>query len=194
MTARYFLVLALVACGVNGFANDFFVSPNGSRSGTGSITNPWDIYTAVRATNSIQPGDTLYLRGGTYLGGWLTNYAGRLNLLLVGTSNNPVTVRPYKNEKPILSIGLADQTGEILIIGGTYTILRDVEIVNQSTNRLTWANYAVSITVQGTFNKIINCYIHDTGEGPYIMLSATNTEVYGCMIYNNGQQNQIGRA
>lgn len=171
----------------------WFASPTGKSSSDadGSIQNPWDIYTAFRATNSIQPGDTLYLRGGLHLGGQLTNYNSALSLRLVGTSNNPIVVRPYLNEKPIIVIGTnQSQNNEILAVYGDYTTLRDVEITNPSTNRWTWAKYAPAVSFyEGTGNKLVNCIIHDTFEGLWVGLGSHQTEIYGCLIYNNGGQN-----
>lgn len=170
----------------------WYASPTGKNSSDadGSINNPWDIRTAFAATNSIQPGHTLYLRGGTY-----TNYTTHANLLLAGTSNNPITIRPYGSEKVIITVaaGAANQQGEIVTFNGSGCILRDVEIVNSETNR--WAigspygTYAVGVGIYGVGNKLINCIIHDTGEGVWIGSDATNTEVYGCWIFNNGSQN-----
>lgn len=47
----------------------FFVSVLGTAGGTGDITDPWDLHTAFAGGNpggTIQPGDTVWLRNGTY--------------------------------------------------------------------------------------------------------------------------------
>lgn len=170
----------------------WYASPTGKSSSDadGSIGNPWDIYTAFRATNQIAPGDTLYLRGGTHLGGALTNLNSSLALYLVGASNNPIVIRPYQNEKPVLSVAAGGQNNEILAIYGDYTTVRDLEISNPSVDRYTWADYAPGVSFyEGTGNKLVNCYIHDTGEGFWVGLGSKQTEIYGCYIYNNGSQN-----
>ncbi|HTY43209.1 MAG TPA: hypothetical protein VMH79_15165, partial [Thermoanaerobaculia bacterium] len=57
------LFLALAA---RGLATDFYVAPNASGSGNGSLANPWKLQTALNQPSAVQPGDTIWLRGGTY--------------------------------------------------------------------------------------------------------------------------------
>src|SRR5262249_10500020 len=42
----------------------YFASPGGSPSGDGSVSNPWDLQTALNQPSSVHPGDTIWLRGG----------------------------------------------------------------------------------------------------------------------------------
>ncbi|MEK7061424.1 MAG: hypothetical protein AAB954_02070, partial [Patescibacteria group bacterium] len=44
----------------------YYVSPTGSASGNGSLENPWDLQTALNHPAVVHPGDTIWLRGGTY--------------------------------------------------------------------------------------------------------------------------------
>ena len=80
---------------------DFFASPTGLPSGNGSQDSPWDLETALcggpnsascggEAVQVVQPGDTLWLRGGTYYG----TFSGRLS----GALGNPITVKSYPGE------------------------------------------------------------------------------------------------
>src|SRR4051794_19137990 len=49
----------------------WYAAPNGSATGQGTINSPWDLATAVKGgpnSASVQPGDTIWVRGGTYLG------------------------------------------------------------------------------------------------------------------------------
>src|SRR6266851_10415745 len=68
----------------------FYVAPNGSPSGNGSITNPWNLQTALNQRLRVVPGATIYLRGGTYTGKFSSNLTGLLTL--------PITVRSYPGE------------------------------------------------------------------------------------------------
>ena len=65
------LLLALVT------ASDFYVSPSGSAGNTGSISSPWDLQTALNQPAAVRPGDTIWLRGGTYRSGFRSNLVGR---------------------------------------------------------------------------------------------------------------------
>ncbi len=73
-------------------AADFYVSPTASASGTGSIGNPWKLQTALNHPSAVKPGDTIWLRGGTYTGAPFTS---NLN----GTSASPIIVRQYPGER-----------------------------------------------------------------------------------------------
>src|ERR1700733_4415395 len=52
------------------FASSWYASTSGSSLGNGSPTQPWDLCTAIGCSGApagaIQPGDTIWLAGGTY--------------------------------------------------------------------------------------------------------------------------------
>ena len=102
------LFLAAVAT-----ATDYYVAPNGSPSGNGSINNPWDLKTALNQPSAVHAGDTIWLRGGTY-----TNppWVSHLN----GTSANPIIVRQYAGERARLD-GNYNGNAVTLTIMGSYT-------------------------------------------------------------------------
>src|SRR5262245_17440547 len=94
---RVLLITCLVAC-TQAFGADWYAAPNATVSGTGSISNPWPLDLALAKTASIRPGDTLYLRAGTYLGpGFVST--------LSGTASSYVTVRSYPGERVIITDG-----------------------------------------------------------------------------------------
>lgn len=73
----------------------FYVAPTGSSSGNGSITNPWDLKSALsKASTVVPPGSTVYLRGGRYLGLFTSS--------LQGTAAAPIKVRSYPGEWAVL--------------------------------------------------------------------------------------------
>src|SRR5580704_7972860 len=91
-SARICLFICMCAlCGVIAQAHDWYVAPNGSSQGNGSITSPWDLRTALAAPSAVQPGDTIWMRGGTY--------SGTFSSSLSGTSGSPIVVRQYPRER-----------------------------------------------------------------------------------------------
>ena len=69
------LSIVLLAAAFSARATDFYVSPSGSSGGNGSITSPWDLTTAFAGPSTVKPGDTVWLRAGTYhTGGTTTKY------------------------------------------------------------------------------------------------------------------------
>src|SRR5205807_2442652 len=76
----------------------YYVSPSGSPSGDGSAARPWDLRTALAQPAVVHPGDTIWLRGGTYSGG-----AAGFTSNLLGTPSTPIVVRQYPGERATLT-------------------------------------------------------------------------------------------
>lgn len=71
-------------------AADYYVSPSGSDSGTGTISSPWkSIQVAV---NQVAAGDTIYLRAGTF------SPTTNIQITKSGTSSAPITMTAYGSE------------------------------------------------------------------------------------------------
>jgi PKD repeat protein len=173
-------------------ATDFYVSPAGTTStapGTGTVTNPWALQTALAQPAAVHPGDTIWLRGGTYTG-LFTSY-------LTGTSSLPIVVRQYSGERARLDGNVnplvLGTDGWILKVNGAYTWYWGFEVMDSNPNRYnpTSGSNPVDardsgIGVWGPGTKIINVVIHDTGEGLDLTSISTDSEYYGNIIYYNG--------
>lgn len=97
MMIRIIVILVLAVINAPALhASNWYAAPSAT-SGDGSITNPWNLNIALRNTG-IQPGDTLYLRGGTYSG----NFVSTLN----GLAPNYITVRSYPGEWAVIEDGI----------------------------------------------------------------------------------------
>ncbi|MEP6994318.1 MAG: hypothetical protein ABI968_07340 [Acidobacteriota bacterium] len=72
----------------------FFVSPSGDPAGNGSMDAPWDLPTALSHPAAVQPGDTIWLRGGAYVGTFTS--------VLTGTPASPIKLRQHPGERAIL--------------------------------------------------------------------------------------------
>jgi parallel beta-helix repeat protein len=74
---------------------NFYVSPIGDDSNSGSLSTPWK--TITHAVLSTHPGDTIFLRGGTYQETeiWIRDSRG-------GSPGNFKTIQNYNGEQPIL--------------------------------------------------------------------------------------------
>jgi parallel beta-helix repeat protein len=70
----------------------FYVSPDGDDMAAGTLAEP--LRTVQRAMDLVEPGDTVYLREGTYR----EHVAARTN----GTATLPITLAAYSNEVPVI--------------------------------------------------------------------------------------------
>jgi len=159
-----------------------YVRPNGSAQGDGSINNPWDIQTALNQPAAVKPGDTIWLRNGTYGNGG-TIFTSNLN----GTSTQPIVLRQYPGERATVNGGF--------IVDGSNVWFWGFEVANLSvTNRITSCSgtncnmMPVGFDIYAPGSKFINMVVHDTAQGFGFWTPATNAEIYGSLIYNNGWQ------
>lgn len=158
----------------------FYAAPAGSPLGDGSITDPWDLHTALSHPAVVTPGSTIWLRGGTYTGG--TIYGGFLSNL-VGTADAPIIVRQYPGERATVT--------NRLYAAGEYTWFWGFEITNlEPTETGTEYDYLI-LVYSSVGDRFINLVLHDgpsTGIASFSPLytTATQTTIYGSLIYNNG--------
>jgi hypothetical protein len=158
----------------------FYAAPEGTLDGDGSLRHPWDLASALSGTRPIEPGDTLWLRGGMYTGSfesWLT-----------GSEAGRIIVRQYPGERATINGNL--------IIHGAWTSYWGFEVTNTSQELVN------EIMVFGPHTAFINLVVHDSNRSGFgIWSEAPDSEIYGSIIYNNGTtklnhgiyvQNQIG--
>jgi hypothetical protein len=229
----------------------FYVAPEGSPTGDGTIDRPWDLQTALNQPSPVRPGSTIYLRGGTYVGKFVSD--------LTGSAVSPITVRSYPGEwakidgyvtglldggiiasSTILTLKSGSQfdvnqevlidtevlqlyrrrssntytilrgrsggvgatahdagatvvgTSDILTVNGASTIYRDFEVLSSEPTRVYDQTIDPShlrgegVNVFGPNVKLINLVIHDTREGIGFWDQSVNSEINGCIIFNNG--------
>jgi hypothetical protein len=175
----------------------FFVAVNGSAAGTGTIDKPWDLQTALNHPPIVAPGSTISIRGGTYKG----HFVSRLN----GTSSAPIIVRNHAGER--VTIDNPSDCDTINMIS-SYTWYWGLELASSGVKRKTpysgsycgqqldvRLDRGIAFRNNGSFNKIINCVIHDNQQGVGNWGTWTNNpglEVYGTLIYYNGGEQTGG--
>lgn len=168
---------------------DFFAAPEGRAHASGSITDPWDIATALAAPRAVAPGDVIWLRGGVY--GLEQTLVSRL----AGAESNPIIVRQFPGEKATLDCRLVTETGagtECLLIKSVHTWYWGFEITNSTPVRRAQTPGSTAnprgLGVQGQGGlgtKLINLIIHDVGTSLFES-QRSGIEVYGTIAYNSG--------
>src|ERR1041384_4302453 len=88
-------LVLLSSARVAGGAGSHYVSPSGSSAGDGTLARPWDLATAISGGGGrVAPGDTIWLRGGTYRGAVVSS--------VHGAAGAPVVVRQYRGERAVI--------------------------------------------------------------------------------------------
>ena len=161
----------------------WYASPTGTSSGNGSSSAPWDLATALRGGNGkVQPGDTVWLRGGTY--------PGNIHSYLTGTAAAPIVVRQYPGERAIIDGG-GSTAGDNFVAAGDYSIFWGFEVTNNNPSRCCSTSSFFrgdGVVAFASHVKFINLTVHDAGSGIYVWSKFTDVEIVGCVVYNNGWQ------
>jgi hypothetical protein len=166
---------------------EHYVSVEGSRNGTGTVASPWDLVTALAQPGSVKPGDTIWLRGGTY--------SGRFHSILTGTQAAPIIVRNYPGE-PVRLDGCVPESSPnpVLTIDGAATWFWGFEITDclparQSQQAGSWPqdlSFGPAVRINAPDSKVINLVVHDASEGIDNWAPARRAEVHGSIIFANG--------
>ncbi len=212
----YFFILVaslIFALAQSSMAAIFYVSTTGSDTNNGlTIDAPFaTVYKAVMMAN---PGDMIYVRGGTY------TCATRINLSKSGTATQMNFLFAYPGEKVILnfsSMAVADSNQGIQI-SGDYWYVKGIAVFNAgdngmliqggSYNRIENCEFyenrdaGFQIKGMGAFNKVINCDAHDNADpqNSYGNADGFSTKIdpgdgnyyYGCRAWCNSDDGWDG--
>jgi hypothetical protein len=167
-------------------AADYHVSPAGTPGNDGSESNPWDLVSALSATDRVKPGDTIWLHAGTYRGGCESQ--------LRGEPGNPVVVRAVPGDRVTLDLNPRDEKDNAsLVLLGADVIYRDFEVTCTHPKRVTgiagsWPEdlRRGSVTIKGDRISALNLVVHDLGTGFGFWSEGEGGEISGCLIYYNG--------
>ena len=169
------LAALAVAAGAprTGLVTAHFASPGGSPRGDGSRARPWDLATALAGGHaSVEPGDTIWLLGGTY--------RGSFEATLQGTSAAPVVVRQSPGNRATI-----DGT---LRVNGAHAVYWGFEIMQSDPG----ANGTDALDTYGPDCRFVNLIVHDAGkQGISFWESAGTSELYGSLFYNNGTHERL---
>lgn len=160
-------------------AAEWYVSPDGQDRNTGAKDSPWCFGCLSGKSFYVKPGDTVWLKGGVY--------SGTFSVSLRGTAENPIILRAAPRERATLEC--PPSATECVEVTGQHTWLWGVEIRMTPVNRRWPAGMGVAIQQvrgAGVGFRLINSIIHDTGQGVGLWEPAEDSEIYGTLIYFNG--------
>jgi hypothetical protein len=173
-------------------AAEWFVAPGGRPDGRGTRESPWDIASALAGRHAVAPGDTLWLRDGTYKAPGGVGGEGYV-VALAGRPDAPVVVAGWPGERVAVDGGLSVRPP------ATHLWLRDLEVLVSEpqpprpvppdpTYRNVGRPWGGLNVHAGAGCKYINLVLHGNCQGVSFWSPATDSELYGCLIYDNGWQ------
>src|SRR2546423_6652410 len=182
MTLRLAAVGLVLLTGVpGGGGTSHYVSPSGSSAADGTRARPWDLATALAgAGGRIAPGDTIWLRGGTYRGAVVSS--------VHGAPGAPVVVRQYRGERAVIdAAGRTSPTrrGDLFVVTGEYAVFWGFELMDSDPDRTTDTRPNMVVN-DASHTRYVNLIVHDGGIGFYTYAPPADVEVSGCLFYNNG--------
>ncbi len=164
---------------------EFHVSPDGTATGDGSTTSPWDLTTVLSHPEPVQPGDTIWLHGGEYRGSFESH--------LTGAAEQPIILRQAPGERATICLEKREGAPINLTIRGEHARYQGFEVVCKNPKRETklkgsWPTdlQRGSVTIRGNHIQAVNLIVHDLGSGFGFWREGEGGEIYGCLIYNNG--------
>lgn len=175
-------LLAVASWPVAATVTSWYASPTGAGTAC-AIDAPCPLAFAIGVTGPALPGDTVYLKAGNYLGFFHADVSG--------ASGNPITISSAPGEWASIDSGLFPGTNNYaMMLNGTDLVLRDVEITNSDPHRTLTSTGSnppdarnQGVGTYGARAKIINCVIHDTGQGIGQWSNAPDSESYGNLVY-----------
>lgn len=158
----------------------------GTPEGTGSISNPWDLETALnQKTTVVNGGDIIWLHEGIYKGQFISTLNSNI-------PNKYITVASFNNDKVVLDGNSNSNRGNVLQVKGKQVIFKDFEVscLGEFTRYQVEPNFRRINGVDhptGEDCKFINLRIHDVpGSGFGSWKNTGGTIIENCIIYNNG--------
>ena len=164
--------------------NQWHVTTDGTSGGDGSMDNPWDLTTALAQPGSVQSGDTIWVHAGTY--------AGVFTSTLTGTASAPIILRNYNNERVI--VDGESSNSSVITVYGAYAWYWGLEVINSDTTRTieqagsnpNTLPRGLGYYILGPGTRFINNIVHDTAQGFGFWTPASDSELYGNIVYYNG--------
>jgi hypothetical protein len=153
----------------------YYVAKTGSDiSGTGTLTNPW--LTIGKAAGEVAPGNTVYVRGGSY--------AEVVGLNISGLASAPITITNYPGESPVID-------GQGTLGGSTYSGV----LVNISGNYINFSGFAIrNSTSGGLFVPGSHCLISnissDHNQNYGIITFGTYNTIQDSLVYSDCLANE----
>ena len=163
-----FALATLVASGA-ARATEYYVATTGSDSAAGTMAAPWA--TLQKAASTAVAGDTVWIRGGTYMITTPNSSAAGISFSKSGTSSASINYFAYQGEHPKFDFTnlQISTTGYTMgfTVSGSYLHFKGLEICCVPMNM--YSNNGISVTGSAAYDtfELLNIH-HNSGTGLFI--------------------------
>jgi chitodextrinase len=179
VSGRATITAASSPCG----GNVFYVSPTGSDSNPGTLTQPWR--TIGKAMSELVAGQTAYLRAGVYRENVSGSCGITYNKLVwssSGTANAPITISGYPGEANLVLVPTA------IKLAGDYLHLQNM-VVDRNAG---WSTFDTtcdggpSVNIFGSQDVMSGVEVRNSAMSGVYLENATQAQLTGNWIHDNG--------
>lgn len=175
------LAVALCLVSADAYPQPWYVATTGSDAAAGTIMQPYK--TIEKAVSMVQPGQTIYIRGGTY------DLLNTITISKSGSSAALISMFAYPGEKPVLDFSgqPLDGNNRGILHRGSHWHFRGISITGAGDN---------GMRVDGGNNNIIeNCaFYRNRDSGLQLDNGASDNTVRNCDSYFNADPPDYGDA
>lgn len=168
---------------------EYFVATTGTPAGQGTQADPWDLASTLKGEHGVEPGSVVWLRAGRYVyplrQGGLNGFAVSLS----GAPGKPVHIRAWPGERVTIDGGFEVNADHLWIWDLEFEVGDDWRPRSPSSegqNTVFPVPTGVVNVVGRSGIRVIHCVSHHNWMGLGFWKSASDGEVYGCIIYDNG--------
>lgn len=193
MKKNLLFCLLLSLSGSPVFCSIYYVASNGSNANPGTLNEPF--LTIQAAQSAVVPGDTVYVRGGTYImttdqvaaysGIWA--YVTLLNKS--GTSGKRINYWAYPGEKPVFdytNIKPANYRINAFEVTGSWIHLKGLEVTGVQVTITTSNTQSICFSANGGSNNIYELLtMHDGMAIGFYLTRGSNNLILNCDAYRN---------
>jgi hypothetical protein len=173
------LLLSFSGIPVSGFSQPYYVALNGSDSNSGTISSPFR--TIEKAVTVVRPGETIYVRGGTY------NLTSTIVISKNGAANSLISLVAWQEESPVLNFSQQAFGSAGIRLTGSYWHFSGIDITGAGDN---------GMRIEGGSNNIIELcnFYRNRDSGLQLDNGAANNTVRNCDSYFNADPADYGDA
>jgi hypothetical protein len=158
-----------------------YIAPNGNDANPGTIEQPFGTFS--RAISVATPGDTIYVRGGTY---FLTSTI-TISAAKSGTAEQLITLTAFQDEIPILDFSAQKLGDRGISLRANYWHIKGLQIKGAGDNGME-INF-------GSHNIIERCTFYENRDsGLQLSNGSANNRIINCDSYYNADPPDYGDA